>query len=510
MNPEVNQVEKKGVILRVLDSIERVGNKLPHPAVLFVIFAMSIMAVSWIVSVFDVTTVHPGTGEELPIRNMFSKEGIQFIFTSMLSNFTEFQPLGLVLAMMLGIGVADKVGLIETFIKKTIINAPKSVITYAIVFAGVLGNLAADAAFVIIPPLAATIFYTLGRHPFAGLAAGFAGVGAGFSANLVISGNDALLSGIANEVVKTVSDTATVTPVDNWFFNAASVALVVLVGGLVTEKIIEPRLGTYKGNKASVMSEVSNLEAKGLRNAGIVGFLYIGMIVMMTVPKSGLLRSDEGTIIPSPFLDGIVPITLIFFLLIGMAYGFTVGNLKSISDVPNLMAESMKDMAGFIVLIFAASQFIAYFNWTNIGTWIAVSGAEILTGIGLTGLPVIIGFIFLTAVLNLFIFSGSAQWALMAPIFIPMLMLLDYHPAYVQMAYRIADSSTNVITPLNPYFPIILALMKDYDKRSGIGSLISLMLPYSVVILVTWTLFFLIWNLLGLPIGPGIEMFINK
>ncbi|WP_044022189.1 AbgT family transporter [Bacillus sp. SG-1] len=502
-----NQPQSKGMT-RFLNGIEKLGNKLPDPFFIFIYLAAFVMIISWIVSSVGASVVHPGTGEELPIKSLISGEGLQYILSSMLTNFTGFKPLGLVLAMMLGIGLAEKVGLMESAIKKSILKAPTKMITYAVIFVGILGNLASDAAFVLVPPLAAMVFYTVGRHPLAGLAAGFAGVGAGFTANIFIAGTDALLSGISTEAAKSVNSDIIVTPVDNWYFMIVSVIILSVVGALITEKIIEPRLGTYKGDVDKVLEEASPLESKGLRNSLIAGLVFLGLVALVLFWPNSPLRNEDGGIIPSPFLSGIVPIILFFFITVGVAYGVTVKKITSTSDIPKYMAEAMKDMSGYIVLIFAAAQFISYFNWTNLGTWVAVNGAEALTSLELTGLPVIVGFSMLTAVLNLIIFSGSAQWALEAPVFVPMLMLLDYHPAFIQAAYRIADSSTNIITPLNPYILIVLAFMKEYDKKAGLGTLIALMLPYSIIFYIIWLILLIAFALLGIPFGPGVHMYL--
>ncbi|MFV8828204.1 AbgT family transporter [Alkalihalobacterium sp. APHAB7] len=502
-----NENEAKiGPMMKFLNVVERVGNKLPHPFMLFVYLAAATMVFSAILSFFNVSVFHPGTEEEVHIKSLISGEGLQYITGSMVSNFSGFAPLGLVLTMMLGIGIAQKVGLFEAFMKKTILNTPKSLVTYAVITAGVLGNLASDAAYIIIPPLAAMVFYAIGRHPFAGLAAGFAGVGAGFTANFIVAGTDALLSGISTEVAKTVDPTVIVTPVDNYFFMSASVVMLVIVGALVTEKIIEPRLGTYTGKAIDTTFEVTKEETKALRRTGIAAVAYLGLLAMVVLPASSPLRAEDGGLVPSPFISGIVPIILFFFITLAIVYGASVGKIKNTSDVPTLMGEAMKDMSGYIVLVFAVAQFIAYFNWSNIGIWMAVSFADLLQSVNMTGLPVIIGFILLTAILNLFIISGSAQWALMAPVFIPMFMIMGYDPAFVQLGFRIADSSTNIISPLNPYIPMLLMFMKDYDKKAGFGTLFSLMLPFSIFFLGAWIVLLIIWVLVGLPIGPGITM----
>ncbi|MFQ3545626.1 AbgT family transporter [Halobacillus rhizosphaerae] len=508
MTTHTKEKSDKG-LARFLNFIEKAGNKLPEPFMLFVYLAGFTILFSFVISLFDVTVKEPGTGDIVPIKSLVSGDGLDYILTSMLDNFTGFAPLGLVLAMMLGIGLADKVGLLETAIKSTILKAPSSLITYAVIFVGILGNLASDAAFVIVPPLAAMVFYTVGRHPLAGLAAGFAGVGSGFTANIIIAGTDALLSGISTEVMEGIGSDIVVTPVDNWYFMIASVVVLSITGALITEKIIEPRLGKYKGDASENELEAStSLEKKGFRNAVFAGLAFIALLIVAIAWPGSALRNEEGGIIPSPFLDGIVPIILLFFITIGIAYGATVKKIQSTKDISGFMSEAMKDMSGFIVLIFAAAQFIAYFSWTNIGTWIAVSGANFLESMNMTGLPIVVGFSMLTALMNLLIFSGSAQWALEAPIFLQMFHLLDYHPAFIQAAYRIADSSTNIITPMNPYIIVVLAFMREYNKKAGLGTLISLMLPYSVIFFIVWVILLIAFALLGIPFGPGIHMHI--
>ncbi|GAA0366366.1 AbgT family transporter [Alkalibacterium iburiense] len=455
-----------------------------------------------------VSFIHPETMEEAAINNLMSRDGFQFILTSMLDNFVGFTPLGIVLTLMLGIGVADKEGLLETFIKHTIVKAPKRLVTYAVVFAGVIGNIAGDASFVIIPPLAAMVFYNLKRHPLAGLAAGFAGAGAGFTANIIIANTDVVISGISTDVMQGINPDVIVTPVDNWYFLLVSALILPLVGAWITEKVIEPRLGTYEGEVEKSFEEPSPLEVKGLRNTGMAILVYLGLLVGVIMLPDSPLRNDTGGLVPSPLISGIVPILTLFFIIIGVTYGITVGSIKKSNDVPRFMGEAIKDLSGFIVLIFAAAQFIAYFEWSNMGTWLAVTGANYLQSIGLTGLLIILVFILFTGLLNLLIFSGAAQWALQAPVFLHMFYLLGYHPAFIQAAFRIADSSTNILTPMNTYFIIILGYVREYDEDAGLGTLISLMLPYSLAFFAVWIVLFFIFALLGLPFGPGIGVYI--
>jgi len=491
-----------------LAAIERAGNKLPDPFMLFVYLAVTVIVTSWIVSLFNVTVTHPKTGELHVIKSLLSGEGVQYILTSMLTNFTGFAPLGLVLAMMIGIGLAERVGLLEATIKRTIMKAPKKMVSFTIVFVGIMGNIASDAAFVIIPPLAAMVYYTIGRHPLAGLAAGFAGVGAGFTANLVINGTDGLLSGISTEAIKTFDPNMVVTPVDNYYFMSVSVFVLAAAGAILTDKFVEPRLGKFTRKLDKHIQASTADESRGLRNAGIAGFLYLAFFAIGLFWPNSILRNEDGGMIPSTFLDGIIPIILFFFIVVGITYGRTVGKIKTSNDIPKFMAEAMKDMSGYIVLIFAAAQFISYFNWSNLGVWVAVSGANFLQSIGLTGISVIVGYIFFTALLNLVIFSGSAKWALEAPIFIPLFAFLGYHPGFVQIAYRIADSSTNIITPMNPYLVIILSFMREYEPKAGLGTLMALMIPYSMTFLLIWIVQLFIFIGFGIPFGPGVGVYL--
>lgn len=498
-----------GFFNRFLNVVERVGNKLPDPFMLFVYLALAVIVASWLFSMGGASVVHPGTGETLPIKNLASGAGLQYILTSMISNFTGFAPLGLVLAMMMGIGLADKVGLLDYAIKRTIMRSPPALLTYSVAFVGIMGNIASDAAMLLIPPLAAMVFYKVGRHPLAGLAVGYAATGAGFTANLFIVGTDALLSGISTEAAKIVNSGITVTPVDNWYFNIVSVFVMTLLAGFMTSHFIEPRLGKYQGEAVHVdVEEDSPLAPRALRNAMLAGLGYIALLLVIIFWPESPLRNEKGGIIPSPFLKGIVPIILFFFMVVGVAYGATIGKIRSGKDAVGYMAESMRDMGGYIVLIFAISQFIAYFNWSNIGVWMAVNGAAFLKDIQFTGIGMIIGYIIFTAMLNFLITSGSAKWALEAPVFVPMFMELGYHPAFTQVAYRIADSSTNIITPLMPYMVVILTFMQKYDKKAGVGTLIALMLPYSLAFLAVWIGLLLLFYYAGIPFGPNITPFL--
>ncbi|MFD2211498.1 AbgT family transporter [Virgibacillus halophilus] len=498
--------EKKGFFQRFLDVVERVGNKLPDPFLLFIGLAVMMIIVSWVFNLFHASVVHPGTGKTLEVKSLISGEGLQFILNSMIDNFTGFAPLGIVLVMMLGIGLTDKVGFLDYAIRKTILKSPPFLLTYTVVFVGIMGNLASDAANVLIPPLTALVFYKVGRHPLAGLAAGFAGAGAGFTANLMISGMDNLLAGLSTEAAAILDKTIMVTPADNWYFNIVSTLVLTVVGGLVTTKFVEPRLGKYEGEavEEDKAEELPNAK-KAFINALIAGGIFIAIIAITIFLPNSPLRSEDGKIVPSPFLSGIVPIIFFFFLVVGITFGLTAGKIRSSKDISKYMGESIKDMSSYIVLVFAIAQFTAYFSWSNLGTWVAVHGAEFLTSIHFTGIGLILAYVLFSALLNFLITSGSAKWAIEAPIFVPMFMQLGYHPAFSQAAYRIADSSTNVITPLYPYMIIVLSFMQKYDKKASIGTYISLMLPYSIAFLLTWIILLLVFYYTGIPYGPGIH-----
>ncbi|MDF2890504.1 MAG: abgT [Clostridia bacterium] len=501
----------KSVFRRFLDWVERVGNKLPHPFTMFIMLAVITMVLSAIFSFFNIKVIHPGTQEAVVVRSLFAKEGILWIIDSFLKNFIGFTPLGLVLVMTFGIGLAEEVGFVFTSLRKLVMGVPKTLITATVIFAGIMGNLASDAAFVVIPPLAAIIFLAVKRHPLAGLAAGFAGVGAGFTANLMVAGTDALLAGITNEAAKSIGIQSAVTPVSNWYFLIASTFILTFVGAWITDKIVEPRLGKYMGNTEKELEALTPLENKGLRNAGIAALIYVGIILVGLVPKTGILRhAEKHTIIPSPFLSGIIPILMMLFFVVALAYGITVKAIKSEKDIPRMLGNVMKGMSGYVVLVFAASQFIAFFNWSNMGTVLAVNGSSFLKSVGFTGIPLMIGFIFITTLVNLFIGSGSAKWALLAPIFVPMLSLMNFSPAFIQLAYRIGDSATNPMSPLFPYFPVILAFAQEYDENAGVGTLLSLMIPYSLIFLAIWIVQLVIWMVFNLPIGPDAVVYLLK
>lgn len=500
------KVETKPRTGGFLGWVERIGNKIPHPFILFLGLIVIVWIASAICSSLGTSVTNPVDGKEVYVKNLLSGDGIVWMLQNAVKNFVSFAPLGLVLTMTLGIGFAEHIGLISTFMKKTMLGASPKLVTFIIMIIGIVGNIASDAAIVIVPTISAAIFASMGRHPLAGIAIGYASTTAGFSANLFIAGTDALLAGISTESIHIVNESLSVTPVDNWFFMIASTFVLAFVGVLISEKIIEPRLGTYTGTHNIDNKDVTPEESKALKKSGIAALIYIGIIVIATIPQNSFFRNPKTHgLVPSPLISSIIPILLFLFVIMAYVYGKSTKQIKNFADVPGYMAIAIKDMSSYIVLIFVIGQFIAQFNWSNLGYAIAVNGADALKASNITGIPLFILFILFVAFVNLFMGSGSAKWSLLAPIFIPMFYLLGYNPAFTQLLYRLGDSTTNIISPLFPYFPIILALTNEYDEKAGVGTVLSLMIPYSLIILVVWIVFLILYTQLGLPIGPGIS-----
>ena len=505
------KVKSSRIVEKFLGIIEKVGNKLPHPTTLFALFAVGVVVLSWVVSLFDFSVVHPGTGKEISPVSLLSVEGLHRIILNLVTNFTSFAPLGTVLVSLLGIAVAEHSGLIGTALRLLVLKAPKKLLTFVIVFSGILSNTASEIGYVLLVPLAAIIFLAVGRHPIAGLAAAFAGVSGGYSANLLLGTLDPLLAGLSQEAAHIINPSYEVNAAANYYFMFVSTFFIAAAGTWVTEKIVIPRLGSYEGSvEREEIKPLSQDEKKGLWYAGIAVIIFSGIVVWGLIPDHGFLRDPKTfSILKSPFLSGIV--SFIFFggVVAGLAYGIGAKTIKNDSDAIKGMNKSMETLGSYIVLVFFAAQFVAFFNWTNLGMIVAVEGANFLKSSGLGPIPLLISFIIIAALINLFIGSASAKWAVMAPVFIPMFMLLGYSPEVVQAAYRVGDSTTNIISPMMSYFALVIAFINKYDKNAGIGTLIATMIPYTITFFLIWTVLFIIWFILGIPVGPGAPMFIN-
>lgn len=526
-NPPHNNfdaAEQDSRMQRFLKGVEWLGNLLPHPVILFVWMSVFLLVLSAVLSYFGISVIDPrpegASGRSadgtIEVVNLLNGEGLARIVENLVTNFTGFVPLGTVLVALLGVGIAERSGMISAALRGLVLNAPKKMVTFTIVFAGIMSNTAAELGYVVLIPLAAVIFHSLGRHPLAGIAAAFAGVSGGYSANLLLGTVDPLLSGITQEAARIIDPAYAVGAEANWYFMMVSTFLISGLGYLVTEKIVEPSLGKYNPTDAddpSVLDtkaeRVSAIEKKGLFWAGISMLVFCLLLAWTVVPADGILRNAEtGLLSNSPFLKGIVVFIFVFFAIPGYIYGKITGSLKNNQDVVDAMSHAMSSLSIYIVLVFFAAQFTAFFNWSNLGSVMAVSGATFLNDIGLTGPFLLIGFILICAVVNLMLGSASAQWAVTAPIFVPMLMLTGYAPEMIQAAYRIGDSTTNIITPMMSYFGLIMAVAIRYKRNTGVGTLMAMMLPYSIAFLVGWIILFCVWVFVfGLPVGPGAETF---
>lgn len=506
---EKQKAPKKGFVQKFLDRVEIVGNRLPQPVTLFALLMLLVLVASWIFGMAGVSAVHPGDGSKIEAVNLLSAEGIRMIFTEMVDTFAEFPPLGLVLVVMIGIGVAERSGFISAALKQFVNSVPKSLITVSIVTAGMLSSVAADAGYVVLIPLGAAIFASMGRHPIAGLAAAFAGVSGGFGANFIPTGLDPLLAGFTEPAAQILDPAYSVNPLCNWYLMAASVPFVALAGTYVTEKIIEPRLGAYKGDYSEKSDKLSKREQSALRWSMVSVVVLLVLTVIFSLPAVGIFY--DKTIVDGdplgPLYNSIVPLMTVIFFVPGLIYGIITRSITGDKEVAKMTAESMATMGGYIVLAFVAAQFVAYFNWSNLGRIVAIGGANGLESVGFSGIPLLVAFILVSSIINLAIGSASAKWAIMAPIFVPMLMLMGITPETTQAAYRIGDSYSNILTPLLPYFPLVIVFAAKYVKDIGIGTIISIMLPYSIAFLIVRIPMFIVWIWLELPLGIEGQVF---
>lgn len=531
--------------------IEKIGNKLPDPFWLFVILSGVVAVSSWLASRAGLSAVDPSSGEEIRVENLLKGENLSRMVSDAVENFIAFPPLGVILAVMLGVAIAEKTGLLSALVRRMVVRVSPKMLTFMVALAGVTGSVASDAIYVIIIPLGAMAFYAVGRSPIVGAMVAFAASSAGFNASLILNITDLLLAGISTSAAQLVDDAYVVSPLANIFFVIPSAVVLSLIITAVTEFYVDKKAkqlidddhidtselafddeakpddadtsaasegeaGTSASSSSGSSDDsegaseedlaLSPLEKKGLLWAGIalVAFLAV-YFALLFVPGSPFARPDEG-FMQSPLIQAIaVPIALAFFLS-GLVYGLIVGTVKSASDIPAFMAKGLESLLPMMVLFFAVSQFLAWFQWSNLGSWTAIRGAELLQTWNLPHVLLFAAFVLMVALLNLFITSGSAQWALMAPVVVPMMMYVGIAPEVTQMLFRIGDSPSNIITPMSPYFAVALTFLQKYYKKAGVGTLMSLALPYSVAMCAGWFLFFLVWYFLGIPLGPGAPM----
>lgn len=542
--PEENKVVKKGWLDKFLDWLERVCNKLPDSTILFIYLFFIILVLGCILGLLGVSATNVATGEVVKVQNPISTAGLQYFLGNMVSNFTGFAPLGLVITMSLAIGICEEGGLIATLLNDKLRNIPPAILPYVIAFVGTCGNIASDTAMVVIPPIAAVLYIGAGKNPLVGIINGYAGAQAGFSANLMIAGTDSLLQGVTNTNLAAFLGDKIKYEVDvtcNWYFMMASTFLCGAVIGAVCEFVVEKRFGKYQPPEdmeveMPELRDVTPKEKKGLRVAGLMILVYIAIVVALfflgPLGKSYALKKDmdlaasiaayhaDGVMVKQIFgsnmlyttefvgsvlLKNLIPVLFLLFMVAGLSYAFTAGTFKKSKDVSKAMTHQMQLMGSYVAFCFFAGQFTGMFNYTKLATCLAIGGADLLDAIGFTGFGMLVAVILVTGLINLFVPSGSAKWAILAPVFVPMLMLLGYHPGFIQLIYRLGDSPTNAFTPLSPYLWVQLSLIqRKYDKNCGIGTLASGLFPIGIVLQVAWIIFLGLWMLLKLPIGPGV------
>ena len=491
---------------KILDFIEKSGNLLPDPAMMFFFCLVIVWILSAIFSNISFTEIDPRTGTPILVNNLLEGKNLAKFLSQMVSTFVNFVPLGVVLVAILGVGVAENSGFISTGLKLLLGVTPKKLLTPMLIVLSIASHSAIDAGYIVMVPLGAVIFYAAGRHPLAGMATAIAGVAGGFSANFVPSALDAMLQGFTQTSAQIIDPEKTVNILSNYYFTSASTILIVAIGWFLTDKIIEPRLSKIKLNEEIESDVIDNIEPKQKRAfyfaSGSVIILLAGLVLAL-MPDDSPLRDAQGQItsFTAPIMQSIIPIIFILFLVPGIIYGYMVGKFKKTKDVVESMTKSMEGMAYYVVISFFAALFIDAFGKSNLGALLALKGATLLKELAVPGVVTVVSIVFLTAFVNMFVGSASAKWALLSPIFVPMLMQLGLSPELTQAAYRVGDSATNIITPLNPYLPLFVVFAKRYVKGTGIGTIISMMFPYSISFLVLWTLFLILFWMVGLPLG---------
>ena len=492
---------------RALAAIERIGNKLPDPAVLFIWLLVAVWILSWFFSRFSYDLIDPRTGEALVVSNQLSAGAMTQFFSSVVTTFAHFHPIGVVLVAMLGIGVAEHTGFINSALRAMLGVTARWLLTPMVILVGIVSHTAADAGYVLVIPLGGIIFHAAGRHPLAGIAAAFAGVSGGFSANFIPSAIDPMLQGISQSAAQIIEPAVALNPLNNFFFTAVSSLLIIALGWLITDRVVEPRLADSPVDadigEQPGMEPLLEHERRALRLGLWTLVIAVGLLAWSAWPVDSAWRGPEGSLTErgAPLMASIVPLIFVLFLVPGVVYGVAAGTVKSSRDVIVGMTSAMNNMAYYLVIMFFIAQFIYAFVQSNLGVLLALEGAGWLKSMGLPAPMTITGIVALTGILNLFVGSASAKWALLAPIFVPMLMELGISPDLTQAAYRIGDSTTNIITPLMPYFPLVVVYCQRYVAQTGIGTVTALMLPYSVTFIIAWTLFLLLYWWLGIPLG---------
>ena len=497
---------------KFLDAVERFGNKVPHPVVIFVILIGIVIVLSQLLYMLGTSVsyqvvnleTHKVEHATATVRGLLTVDGIRFMFTGIVQNLMNFNAVGVIIVAMVGVGVAEEAGLVKALIRKLVAVAPPKALTYILVFVGIISSIAADAGYLVLIPLAGVAFLSVGRHPVAGLALAFAAVAAAFLVNVLVTPTDGILTEITNDAIHLVNPAISIDLTANVWFSIGSVVVLTVLIALVTERIVEPRLGVYHGEgEEAEGGALTAEESRGLRLAlyGLLG--VIAFVLLLTLPPGAPLRNPvDGSILgASPFMNSLIVTITLVFLFSGIGYGIGAGTIKQVNDIVNAMSKAISSLGGLILLLLVIAQFLAIFAWTNMATIAAVSLGEMLEHANLGAGVLLTGFIILNFVADVILTGAVAKWALFAPIFVPLMMQLHVPPDAVLAAYRVGDSPINAVTPLNPYFALIVVFVQKYQKDAGVGTVIALMLPYVAIMCVVWTLFFVAWYTLGLPWG---------
>ncbi|MFC0623283.1 AbgT family transporter [Kribbella deserti] len=494
-------------LVRAMAGIERVGNALPHPFWLFWILSAVLALVSAILSWLDVSAISPADGKTIEVQNLLSGEGLQMAVSTAVSNFAEFPPMATIVVVIMGVAIAERTGFLEALMRVSVSRVPASMVVFAVAFAGTMAHVASAAAYIILVPLGGLAFRAVGRSPILGVVVAYTAIASGYDASPIPTPNDAIFAGITTAAARTVDPDAYVSPLSNWYFNIASSIVLSLIITVVVRLVLSKRTDL----EPDADSEPDDLDAlklsvaerKGLRLAGLAFGLAIVALVAMIAPGNSPLRGENGSIVESPFLDGIAMVVAVLFGLVGIVYGVTVSKITKAGDVPALMAEGIRQMAPVLVLFFAIAQFLAYFNWSNLGDLLSANSARVLGDLGAPTVVIFLGILVLLTLINVLVTSGSAMWSLTAPILVPMMMLLAVPAETTQALFRIADSGSTAITPMSPYFLMALGFLQRYRKNAGIGTLASYTVPLAISMTLVWTALFLAWWILGIPLGPG-------
>lgn len=495
--------------MKILEQIERIGNRLPHPAALFLLGTILIILISQIAVVFGWQATGP-TGEFFSPKSLMTSSGCWWLISHLVDNFIKFPPLGIVLVGMLGIGLAERTGLLPTLLRYLILHTPQYLLTPMTVFLGIMSSMTLDAGYVVLPPLAAVLYLAAGRSPLTGIAVAFAGVSAGFSANLLITPLDPLLSGFTQSAASIISPDYQVAVTANWWFMIVSTVLLTITAWITTHYWVEPQCNKYSLdiNSEEPRQNADNPQQHRAMKYALVSMLLFLILVLclIYIPKAPL--NGSGTHF-ARWIEATVPLLFLFFVIPGIVFGLYSGTIRNDSDVADMMGKTLASLGPYIVLAFFAAQFVESFKYSGLGEILAIHGGQLLASLHLPVSVLICGFIFMVMAANLFMGSASAKYAFLAPVFVPILMQTGFSPELTQAAYRIGDSVTNVITPLNPYMVIILALVQKYVKRGGMGTLVAVMLPYTISFMVVWCLLLVIWIMSGIPLGPGGNLYFN-